>query len=186
MNYNRKKQPEQVRRALLQCAAKVAAEVGVSGVTVMAVAEAAGVSKGGLLHHFSNKQALLDGMVIALLERLDYEIDTHIAKDPSAFGSFTRAYVESVFVGEAFGFESPWATLFMAVINDRGLRRHWVQWIEERLSRHKDSDGDPNLQLVRLAADGAWLAYITADSKSGWLHLDGLKDHLLSLTERVG
>ncbi|MDQ1833378.1 TetR/AcrR family transcriptional regulator [Massilia scottii] len=47
---------------MLSCAAKIAVEEGQAGVTVQAVAQAAGVSKGGLFHHFANKQALVESM----------------------------------------------------------------------------------------------------------------------------
>ncbi|MEV7604956.1 helix-turn-helix domain-containing protein [Paenarthrobacter sp. NPDC089322] len=43
-------------------------EVGERAATLDAVAKRAGVSKGGLLYHFPNKEALIS----ALLERLDY------------------------------------------------------------------------------------------------------------------
>ena len=182
MSYSRKKQPEQVQRALLECAAKIAADQGVSGVTVQAVADSAGVTKGGLFHHFPSKQALLDGMVDALLEKLDAEIDAYIAQDLNPYGSFTRAYVKSVFVGKAFGFETPWSTLFVAVIGDSVLRRRWAEWFQERLERHRTTDDDLNLHVVRLAADGAWLSYVTDDSKAGGPALDTLREHLLTLT----
>ncbi|OCP00662.1 MULTISPECIES: TetR/AcrR family transcriptional regulator [unclassified Ensifer] len=183
MGYNRKKQPEQVQRALLECAAKIAADHGIAGVTVQAVADAAGVTKGGLFHHFSSKQVLLEGMVDALLDKLDAEIDSSMAEDPAPYGSFTRAYVKSVFVGKAFGFETPWSTLFMAVISDHDLRHRWIDWFNERLRRHDVTDGHPSLQIVRLAADGAWLSYVTADSKSGSAELQALKDQLVAMTE---
>ncbi|WP_457588896.1 TetR/AcrR family transcriptional regulator [Ensifer canadensis] len=185
MNYNRKKQPEQVQRALLECAAKIAADHGVAAVTVKAVADNAGVTKGGLFHHFPSKQALLDGMVDALLEKLDAEIDTSIAEDPVPYGSFTRAYVKSVFVGKAFGFETPWSTLFMAVISDSALRSRWVEWFGGRLERHGATDGDQTLNVVRLAADGAWLSYVTADSRAAQLELETLREHLLALTQKL-
>jgi len=54
--HRKKKQPEQVRRNLLDCTAKIAAEQGVAKVTIDAVAKAAGITKGGLLHHFSVPQ----------------------------------------------------------------------------------------------------------------------------------
>ena len=54
--HHRKKQPEQVRRTLLDCAARIAAEQGIANVTVQAVAEAAGVTKGGLFHHFPEQK----------------------------------------------------------------------------------------------------------------------------------
>lgn len=183
MNYSRKKQPKKVQRSLLECAARIAADHGTSGVTMQAVAEAAGITKGGLFHHFPTKQALLDGMVAALLDKLDTEIDAYIEEDPFTYGRFTRAYVKSVFVGNAFGFETPWSTLFMAVISDPGLRRHWVEWIDRRLARHEATDGDDNLQVVRLAADGAWLCYITAKSKTGPMDHNALQRQLLALTQ---
>ena len=41
-----------------------------AGVTLDAVSQAAGVSKGGLLHHFPNKMALLDGLFDDLIGKL--------------------------------------------------------------------------------------------------------------------
>ena len=73
--YTRAKQPEQVRRALLDHAAAIAMDHGVSGITVQAVAAAAGVTKGGLFHHFGSKQALIEGLFADLLARVDAEID---------------------------------------------------------------------------------------------------------------
>ncbi|WP_415841676.1 TetR/AcrR family transcriptional regulator, partial [Paenibacillus macerans] len=51
------------RNAILQAAAKVARESGVEHLTLDAVAQEAGVSKGGLLYHFPNKEELISGMV---------------------------------------------------------------------------------------------------------------------------
>ena len=56
--YKRKKQPEVVRRALLDQAARITLEQGLSKVTFQAVADAAGVTKGGLMHPFATKNAL--------------------------------------------------------------------------------------------------------------------------------
>ncbi|NEU35488.1 TetR/AcrR family transcriptional regulator, partial [bacterium LRH843] len=48
----RKKAPEQVRQSILQHAICLAAEKGVTGVSIQAVADLVGVSKGGVFHHF--------------------------------------------------------------------------------------------------------------------------------------
>ncbi|MCK1654237.1 TetR family transcriptional regulator [Bradyrhizobium sp. 149] len=159
--YTRTKQPEQVRRALLDCAAAIAMDHGVAGVTVQAVAAAAGVTKGGLFHHFGSKQALMEGLFADLLARVDTEIDAAVEADPKPRGSFTRAYVNAVFTGKAFGFATPWAALSMVVVTDPSLRRLWNEWIKGRLKRHRATDGTPELHVVRLAADGAWLSYVT-------------------------
>ena len=95
--HERKKQPEVVRRNLLDCAAKLAAEQGVAALSVQAVADAAGVTKGGLFHHFPSKQALLEAVMADLLTALDSEIDAFVSQDCEAYGRFTRAYVNAVF-----------------------------------------------------------------------------------------
>lgn len=179
--HTRKKQPEHVRRALLDHVARIALEHGMAGVTVQAVAAAAGVTKGGLFHHFPSKKALIEGMFADLLERLDAEIDATIARDPEPRGSFTRAYVDSVFVSRAFGLDSSWMALSVAMIVDPGLRDLWSAWMTARLRRHRDTDADPTLEIVRLAADGAWLKASTWD---GGEPLDGpaIHERLLALS----
>ena len=65
--HHRKKQPALVRQQLLEVAARLASEQGMAAVTLDAVSGASGVSKGGLLHHFPNKNALLEGLLDSLL-----------------------------------------------------------------------------------------------------------------------
>jgi len=182
--YTRAKQPEQVRRALIDHAAAIAMDRGVSGITVQAVAAAAGVTKGGLFHHFGSKQALIEGLFADLIGRVDTEIDAAVAADPNPRGSFTRAYVNAVFTGKAFGFATPWATLSMVVVTDPPLRRLWNDWIKARLKRHRATDGTPALQIVRLAADGAWLSYVTTGQTRMNAELRAVHGRLIAQTHR--
>lgn len=182
--YLRKKQPELVRRTLLSCAERLAVELGLAGVTVQAVSEAAGVTKGGLLHHFQTKQALVEGMFENILKRLDAELDDGIARDPETWGSFTRAYLDTVFVGHEFGLKGPWAALSVSMIAEPGLRRIWADWLDARLRRHRETDSDPILEIVRLAADGAWLALALRDDSTPAADIADLRARLLSLTRR--
>ncbi|RYG89090.1 MAG: TetR/AcrR family transcriptional regulator, partial [Alphaproteobacteria bacterium] len=69
--HKRKKQPELVRRALIDHAARLAVEQGLAAVTVQAVSDAAGVTKGGFMHHFPSKQALVDAVFTELIEIID-------------------------------------------------------------------------------------------------------------------
>lgn len=52
-----------VRIKILEAVGRVVAKEGVVGTTVDAIAREAGMSKGGVLHHFSSKQDMLVGMV---------------------------------------------------------------------------------------------------------------------------
>ncbi|MEZ5558938.1 MAG: TetR/AcrR family transcriptional regulator [Pseudomonadales bacterium] len=58
------------RGEILAAAARIVQECGAAHLTIDAVAERAGVSKGGVLYHFPSKQALLEGMLGRLLEQL--------------------------------------------------------------------------------------------------------------------
>lgn len=156
--HHRKKQPDQVRRALLDCAAQIAAEQGAAAITIQAVAERAGVTKGGLLHHFDSKQALLAAVFADLLDQMDREIDRSMDQDPTPRGRFTRAYVRTCFSDRLLGDRSLWGALSVAIVSEPALRALWSAWLDGRMARHADTDGDPRLVAVRLAADGVWLA----------------------------
>jgi AcrR family transcriptional regulator len=181
--YTRKKQPELVRRALLDQAARLAVEQGLAAVTVQAVADAAGVTKGGFMHHFPSKQALVDAVFHQVLDTLDRELNERMAADPEPYGSFTRAYLESVFEMGQDTAGGPWATLSISMLTDPALRALWVRWFQARTDRHQATDSDMKLAVVRLAADGIWLADLagmTLDRRPE------LRDHLLEETRKPG
>ncbi len=156
-----------MRRALLDCAAQIAAEQGAQAITIQAVAERAGVTKGGLLHHFDSKQALLAAVFSDLLEQMDREIDrpwpvipwrAGASRGPMCGPAFPTACLASAASGEA---------LSVAIVSEPALRSLWSAWLDDRMARHAETDGDPELIAVRLAADGVWLADMM--EKSGGL-----------------
>lgn len=159
----RKKAPLQVRSALLDCAARIAVAHGLAGVTVQAVAEAAGVSKGGLFHHFANKQALVESMFDAMVARLDAGLDAFLAGDDASYGCFTRAYVRMVFDDLPDDPDNPWSVAMpVSLITDPALKQRWGDWLARRLAAHAGTDSAPLLDVVRLAADGAWYDWLLA------------------------
>lgn len=178
----RKKQPEQVRRALLDCAAGLAVEMGLSSLTIQAVADAANVTKGGLFHHFPSKEILIEGVFIDLLDALDGEIDGLLARDPVPYGRFTRAYVESALRLIASRAPSPWGALSISMMTDPSLRKLWSDWLRGRLLQHADTDSDPALEIVRYAADGVWLADLTDVDAALRMDRNSLRDTLIDMT----
>ena len=177
--YRRKKDPEQVRRALLDCAERIAVQEGLAGVTIQAIADAAGVTKGGLFHHFPSKQALWEGIFMDMLEALDTEIEAHMAQDRHAYGRFTRAYVAAILSEVGLGVRSPRAVLSVAIAGEKSLDALWAGWLAARLKRYQETDGDPMHEIVRFAADGAWMAYLGAQEVPD---LEALRDRLFALT----
>lgn len=156
--HHRKKHPEAVRQQLLEVAAKLSLEKGPASVTLDAVSQAAGVSKGGLLHHFPNKLSLLDGLFGDLTEKLDRAIADKMRDDPEPKGRFTRAYVSVFFQPEGIEDGEQWKVLTIALISEPHLRERWRQWVERYLAENVGTDSSPDAMLVRYAVDGLWLA----------------------------
>lgn len=171
-----------MRRSLLDQAARHAAEDGLAAITLQSVADAAHVTKGGLLHHFPNKQALIEAVFEDLLGTLDDEIDRLMADDPLAHGSFTRAYIDAFFQVARQGENSPWAALAISCMTDTKLRTLWSEWMRQRLVRHSATDDDQRLALARYAADGIWLANLTEISGLPAGELDKLHVQLKTMT----
>lgn len=75
------------RDALLDAFAHVVVEDGERGATLEAVAERAGVTKGGLLYHFPSREALVDGLIDRIRTALDADLDAmrHAPEGPVAY-----------------------------------------------------------------------------------------------------
>ena len=58
------------RERILEAASRVVSEIGAARLTLDAVAQGAGISKGGLLYHFPSKEALLSGLAQRYVQHL--------------------------------------------------------------------------------------------------------------------
>lgn len=149
--------PRVKREALLDAAECVLFEHGTQALTLAAVAEAAGVSKGGLLYHFPTKEALIKALVSRVIEEFD-ELIAHY--DDHSPGSYTRAYVEASFEiltgDEAVRTRRRWAGITAAAADPEliaPLREAMARWH----GRDPAEDPDPvAATVVRLAAEGLW------------------------------
>lgn len=87
--------PERIRRA----AAELIRREGAGNLTLAAVAKTAGISKGGLLYHYPNKRALLQGLLEHLLstrEGVSAQLTGDISSDANVNASKAAAVVNSV------------------------------------------------------------------------------------------
>lgn len=158
----RRKQPALVRAALLDAVVQKAAKSGLGGVTVLGVAEHAGVSKGALFHHFANRQRLLEAAYAECLLRFGDALDAVLARDTVAHGRFTRAYVTATF--DAMQTEDrSWVKFSLTALVEPAFAELWRNWLAARLGEFPAERADPHLRAARLAADGFWLQML-----SGW------------------
>lgn len=161
--HRRKKQPLELRQHLLEAAARLSVQGGVGNLRLDAVAAAAGVSKGGLLHHFPSRQALLEALCEACLARCEQRIATTMAADPEPLGRYTRAYVEVMAGAVPTEEERVWGLLSVVLSAEPEFRDRWGRWMAAQLARHGEAEQSPLFDIVRLAADGLWLADVTGE-----------------------
>ena len=57
-----KKQPEVIRKRILEQATILVSQKGISGVSIQNIATAVGITKGEVFHHFPNKKNLIEEM----------------------------------------------------------------------------------------------------------------------------
>lgn len=148
-----------MRDRILDATERLLSGGGVDAVRLDAVAVEANVSKGGLLHHFHSKQALVVGVVTRLIERFEAELPP----PGSPPGSFTRAWLDATIPASpsttAAADDHTSVTLLAAIAGGPAvldvLRERYQVW-QERIG---DDGLDPSTAtLVRLAVDGWWLA----------------------------
>jgi AcrR family transcriptional regulator len=153
-----KRQPDITQRRLLDVAGELVTESGVMALTLDAVAKRAGVSKGGLLHHFPSKHALLMAMVEDISSRFMAHVAEQARDDPDAHGRTARAYVRTV-IDEPDSEIRRWGALSAAFMSDPSLLKDWRARLTELRAVDRTEAADPvSLMVARLAADGLWLA----------------------------
>ncbi len=148
------------RESLLRAAVAVVAEHGYSALTLAAVGDAIGLSKGGVLYHFPTKEALVAALLEELSNGFDADQVTAHDGDPLEPGAWTRAYVTaSAMPPQDTSTHVASVALLAAVGYDptllEPLQERYTAWVERI-----DDDGLPGVDahVVRLAADGLWAA----------------------------
>jgi AcrR family transcriptional regulator len=167
---------------ILEAAERVIVQSGVEKTTIDEVAREAGVSKGGVLHHFPSKEAIVVGLVRTLVDKFEAEVCAQQALDPEPKGSFTRAFLNAVAKSDDHCIEVFFA-LKAAFHNCPALqqlqRDAHVRW-QARI----EQDGiDPVCaSVVRLAADGLWLAKLHRVAVPSDKFRRAVIDYLVALT----
>lgn len=178
--HRRKKNPDMVRLQLIESAIQLGMQHGLPSIGIEAVAAAAGVTKGGLFHHFPNKQALVEQVFDHMLAECAAALKTRMALDPEPHGRFTRAYVALVFDEDPA--DTAWNALWASTITDEQLSRQWTDWLARQLAAHGETEDKPRLQAARFAADGVWAAIICQNPPA---NANALRDLLLDMTRPV-
>lgn len=174
--------PDQTRGRLLRAAVDVMQRSGPTSLTLDQVARQAGVSKGGLLHHFPSKEALLEAVVRHLFDEFAAGVDARLAQEPFGAGRLLRAYIHAnLDDSQELPLELA-APLLTAMVDQPALaaliRDDALAW-QARLA----DDGVPpaRVAVVRMAADAYWADRLIGVAPKGEA-LAAIRNELLALT----
>lgn len=155
----RKNNPAALRLRLLDCAATLIVDHGLPALTLENVAREAGVSKGGLLHHYGSKDALIGGLFDMVVDWFGSQVDAAIDPDETRLARFSRAYLQVIAnIDMSVPAEKRLAVLILMLSSDPHYCARWNSWVDERLREHHRTDTSPMARTLRLAADGLWLS----------------------------
>ncbi len=182
-----KEEAAATRQRLLSMATELLRTRGVNGLTLDLVAKEAGISKGGLLHHFPTKLALLEYVLRRMIDDFEARVQSHYDKLPPQPGRWLRAYIFATFnetdEHPVFPLEVA-ALLFTAISEHPSLQsllhtdmQHW----HERLMNDGIAPG--RALLIRHAADAHWMEQVLASQPIDPSLRQALIDELLQLTE---
>ncbi len=148
---------------ILDAAETIVLRDGVARLTLEAVAQETGMSKGGLLYHFPSKEDLIRGMIHRMHHSFATEVARLKAEDSNPVGRTVRAMLNTSFPDHPNEARSRvdrvTAALVAAIATNRGLLDDTTAY-SHQLEQEILNDGlDPVLaMLIHVAADGLWMS----------------------------
>ncbi|MGW5381331.1 TetR family transcriptional regulator [Nocardia sp. NPDC003963] len=176
---------ERTRLAVLEAAERMFAERG-SRVSLSDIAAAAGVTKGGLMHHFPNRDALLTGVTEHLIARVWAAVHEQIDLSENRPGKFARGYVRALTSGDESVLRAFSPTNLIVTLGTTPELEELFARDAARLDEAFAADGlaTETTLVIRFAAEGLATAvnspYLTADQ------LVSARAELLAMTETAG
>lgn len=173
------------RTAILEAAIRVAQRDGISGLTLEATAEEAGLTRGGITYHFPSR----DSLNLAIQEYLaaEWEASLEAIAGRSAaectpterLVAYTRASAESV--------QRAHLILLLESAVDPAHEAPWIDVDGRWVPSAEDARTDPRafeLFVARLLADGLWSFESITGERLGDDLRTRLVEHMVGLLER--
>lgn len=147
---------QEKRKHILNSAINFLIENSFDDLTLDAIAKQANVSKGGLLYHFSSKEALCLGIVEQIFQDFINRFNELANKDPIEKGKWTRAYINaSLFDINNAGIINIGLMSYSKLSNNSSIDELLqFEYIQSKIAE----DGiDPTIAMtIRLAIDGMY------------------------------
>ena len=139
---------------ILEAASRIVGQAGAAHLTIDAVAEEAGLSKGGVLYHFPNKRSMLEGMLNKVLTG----IGDRTARYRAEMGDQPSAAIRARLLAEQEQSEQERAmslALLAAAAEDPGLLDPAREFASQSFAEIRDAAADKDFaQILLLAVEG--------------------------------
>lgn len=176
----------ETRALIFAACSRILQRDGLAQLTLDAVAQEAGLSKGGLLYHFPTKLGMIEALFQHHMDRFNARLQALVESEESGPGGWLRAYakasVEQITDSDN---ASLLASLFAAGERYPSvleiMRQHYVQW-----QRQVENAGlEPAVALlVRLAVDGFWFTQMYQYAPLNLEQQRMVLEQILHLTQR--
>lgn len=149
----RRRNPEEKKRKILDAALEILRDGNyLTKFSLDTVAEKAGVSKGGLMHHFPSKDFMLTSVAQMVIHEFEARVQEGLTQEPAGKpGRLLRSYIRAVLSdeGEKLAIMSPVLLSYTGGIDGLGSRfDYWHEMITA------DGIDRVTAATVRLAVDG--------------------------------
>jgi len=174
----------QKRQLILQTAIQIILEQDFNALTLDAVAKKAGISKGGLLYHFPNKDSLIKGLAQFVFEELYLNFDQFAEKDPQKSGKWTRALIKASKTDLEQNAELN-VGIFAASYLDPDLANDISKGYMSILTKLENDAIDPvTATIIRLALDGLYYSKMLNIAPLEKERQDEVFQQLFAMTEK--
>jgi AcrR family transcriptional regulator len=155
--YKRKKDPEASKQLILNTAAEIGATADWHQVTFQAIADKTGLSKGGIIHHFRNKEELLEELVLQSLVELTEWIDDEKKNSGNDIApiAFLRFVIKK---SNDIHYRRTMKVILQAALINEHYKKMWDNWFTQHIAGGSLADLDTNTLIIMLVADGLWYA----------------------------
>ena len=153
--YSRKKEPELNKQLIIDAATEIGSETDWHQVTFQAIADKTGLSKGGIIHHFRNKEELLDELMSRSLSELKSWLEQYKAENGEKDGEL--GYLKSVFEQRNDArYAKTMRIVLQAIMINPKYTEQWLDWYNENILPSDSEELSVKSLIIILIADGIW------------------------------
>ncbi len=149
--------PSDAPDRILEAAGEILKTSGPTALSFDRLADATGLSKGGVLHHYRTRRALITALVQHSLATLQDRIDQRMARDEQPQGAFRRAWAGVLLDAVDQG---PGPGLLAAAVEDPALLEPLWAWLARCRRKLAAEVGDAEALVLTGAALAPWLAHL--------------------------